>query len=289
MSLPAARPRAPWLPVRSRLLWLAATLCACVPTSAESEPKGAIGYTVTATPASKGAPLQTEDGFVITIERLVVDLSVGVSVRQGTRTTSAPGKDNGLIFPSTTSATIFARAVPVGSWSVALYFGSRFAAGDLGTAEVSTLDLLADEQQRFATGADGSSIRGEPRWKPNLLLVARGTRGARTTRINLAFYIGGGFGRQREGTSVVRANELVTSPATIRGEKLFASPLGPARFESFEQADRDLDGVLTAEELDDGSISNAEQEEAQESDGVPNVRTLAELVMHRAATALLEY
>jgi hypothetical protein len=232
--------------------------------------------------------LQTEDGFVITIERLVVDLSVGASVRQGIVQTSAPVEDSGLIFPSTTSATIFARAVPVGTWSVALYFGSRFGTGDQGEAEVPTLDLLAGEQQRFATAADLSYVRREPPSKPNLLLVARGTRGSRTTRINLAFYIDDG-GRQRKGTWVVRANELVTSPATIRGEKLFSSPMGLVRFASFERADRDRDGVLTADELNEGAISNAEQEEAQETDGTPRGRSLAELVMQRAATALLEF
>ena len=289
MKIPVPLPHGGRLAVRARLLVLAAALYACVPTTDESEPKGAIGYTVDATPASKGAPLQTEDGFVITIERMVVDLSVGVLFRQGTLTTSGPVEDNGLLFPATTSATIFARAVPVGSWSVSLQFGSRFGQGDQGKSEVATLDLASGEAQRFAAAADVASRRSDPPLQPNLLLVARGTRGSRTTRFNIAFHIWDVFLQAREGTRVVRANELVTSPAKLRGEMLFSSPTGAVRFASFEQADRDLDGVLTVEELNRGAISDAEVEEAQAGDVVPRVSTLAGLVMYRAATALLEH
>ncbi len=54
-------------------------IAACVPSAEEPKPRGAIGFSLVPSQATRGVPFTTRDGYTLTIERLVVRLDVNAS------------------------------------------------------------------------------------------------------------------------------------------------------------------------------------------------------------------
>lgn len=230
---------------------------ACVPAAEDVAPRGAVGFSLTRSEATRGVSFATRDGYTVTIERLVVRLDISAS----------EGGSNETFLLSLASPTvIYATAVPEGSSRVSLYYTSRYGGGldgpaDDGAARDILVGATAKESERFSKAPDVGSRSDEfsslePR--PTVLLLVRAERGLKVVRINATFSASGGAFRGREGALAVRRNELTAVPLSVRAEALFSVGTEPV-FESFAVADRNDDGVLDATELATGRPSAAER------------------------------
>ena len=237
-------------------------------------PRGAVGFTVSPSPVTLGAPLRARDGYTIYVERFVVHLSASTRDRGASR-----------LFAVTGPVDIFARALPEGNASFRLEL-ARGAPYD----ERDAVGISNPELERFMKSASVVTDGGVSPFakRPSLIVVARAEGNGKTYTIDVTvspveFIV------TRE--VVVRRDALTLIPAALRGEELFAIggvSFAPgvrvtpneafASFQRFANADADGDGTLTAFELGAARPSAEAQEEAKSYLSGP-VANLGELLV----------
>lgn len=237
--------------MNARRALVCAALCACVPSTEAGAPRGAAGFDIVPSSASRGEPFTTVDGYTITVERLVVIALVSSN--------DATVFDTyGRVLRGTQGGAVFQRALPLGESQVrlglqGLYIGPY---GQNAARQVEAWDELSPaEQTRLSQTADSSVPSGSGGGLgPAALLDVRATRGGTTfvMRVSLAstgFY----SDRTNEATLRVERDALALTPAQLRAEAFFGA--GEKRFATFADADVDGDRVLSRDELLEAPIA----------------------------------
>jgi len=234
---------------------------ACVPASEPAPPAGAFGFLTEPSPASRGEPFVTRDGWTVRIEK--VALQVGVTGHAlDTSKRNAGGSYETYRFDASKSVELYARAIPAGpaTGSVSLS-GTYLDSSSKDDANVEVAALSPQTSARFQTPSDVSS--GSAGYRsyagPSLLLAVRAVRAERIIAFDLTFDVSSfaNPGDRPGPVRDVREDALVTVPLTIAAEALFEdeAPLTPA-FAEFAAADADGDGVVTGAELSSASCSS---------------------------------
>ncbi len=232
---------------------VAASIVACVPPSEKRAPAGAAGLAVEPSPAARGEPFLTNDGWTIHFDLVLCQASVsaeGLTGRLASYSRSEQYRWNG-----SKRAEIFARALPVGAarvsaspfsfYTVPDAFDRTYEDGDY----FEDLGLSAEDSARFRLPADASSVEpftsgGTPyRPGPSLVIRLRAQRDGRNVGLDLGFHtIASGNLAQR--VVEVREDALSLAPITLAPEHIVA-----ADFTTIADADTDADGLVTADEL----------------------------------------
>lgn len=269
--------------MRLRHALACAALCACVPSTEAGAPRGAAGFDIVPSSGSRGTPFVTDDGYTITIERLVVLARVSSN--------DATVFDTyGRVLRGTQGGAIFQRALPLGTTEVqmglqGLYIGEY---GQNVAQQVEDWDLLSPaEQARLSLPADSSGPGGSSGGLgPAALLDVRATRGTTTFTLRTSLAAASYFSREHNVASLqVQADALVTQPAQLRGEALFSTSTGQVRFATFASADTDGDGVVSREELQAAPIALLDAADAELESSRPT--TAMELLVARMQRRLL--
>ncbi len=233
--------------MRLRRALACAVLCACVPSTEEATPRGAAGFDIIPSSASRGEPFITEDGYTITVERLVVIALVSSN--------DATVYDTyGRVLRGTKGGAVFQRALPLGETQVrlglqGLYIG---AYGQNAARQVEDWDQLTPaEQARLSQTADSSVPSGSGGGLgPAALLHVRATRGTTTFVMRVSLAATSLFSdRSSNATLRVERDAVALSPAQLRAEAFFGASTGAKRFATFADADVDGDGVVSRDEL----------------------------------------
>lgn len=248
---------------------------ACVPASEPAEPAGAFGFTTEPTPATRGEPFVTTDGWTIRIETLALQLQVTATSRAPSRedgfgSASGYGYDEYRLLASQ-PAQVYSRALRVGPAEGGVSLSSGYVSGDgkVYDEDTENIGMSPELIARFRRSADaaydygGSSVAG-----PSLVLVARAERAGRVVVVD--FGLAASVSTFLEGnsrfpgeqppraTAVVQQNALVTLPLIIAAEALFVDgqrpddPAGtPAKlvFDDFAALDEDGDGRVSGAEI----------------------------------------
>jgi hypothetical protein len=259
---------------------LAVALAGCVPNTEEPEPRGAAGYSLLPSDATRGVPFVTEDGFTVTIERAAIRCNVGATIGQGFTATLTSLRS---------PVDVFTSGIPEGRTTILFSLQARGSreGEDEWNLDVSPLDdarfsvkpeTATEERNQF-----GDAIR------PVLLLVLRAARGAESYRMNVTF-AGRGVGDTVISVPVdVKRDTLTTVPLPVRIERLFSkSDAGSAlRFASFATADRNKDGVIEGAELATAAPSKDERED-RGLFRLPDEATLSDLLRARIGSVFGE-
>lgn len=225
-----------------------AALCACVPSTEAGAPRGAAGFDIVPSSASRGEPFTTVDGYTITVERLVVIALVSSN--------DATVFDTyGRVLRGTQGGAVFQRALPLGESQVrlglqGLYIGPY---GQNAARQVEAWDELSPaEQTRLSQTADSSVPSGSGGGLgPAALLDVRATRGETTFVMRVSLAATGFYSdRTNEATLRVERDALALTPAQLRAEAFFQK-----RFATFADADVNGDGVVSRDELLEAPIA----------------------------------
>lgn len=266
-----------------RISVLALAIASCVPSGEETDPRGALGVVTVPSPASRGEPFVTTDGWTVRVEVLIAQVSIVGSANdpaasdaldQQVRETSHQGP---YLFRASRPETFSAPGLPVGPGTVRFPFG-RLELGTRSTNEPHETEIRDVEPMhsaRFLQPPDSLdpafASPGSPAFGPSILLVARAAKGGQVVTIDLTF--NGAFRPYDDITLEVRKNALNLARLTTAAENLFSGPTGYVircerddagalkpriptlsyatgpLFGDFAGADMDGDGKLSAAEL----------------------------------------
>jgi hypothetical protein len=244
-----------WRPYASLVIALFVALVACVPATTDPSPRGGLGLETVPSPAARGEPLVTSDGWTVTIESLVLQIYVVAVPDDG-----VPGGFGGTyIFSGRAPEEFIIRAVPEGRAKTTLTLATRYLTsgyepiynGPNATTRVSydidaRFNKPADDASPVVThDADSGDLTLATTDGPAVLLVARAEKAGRVVHIDTA------FAGSPTGTDLavdVRANDLSRANVTIAAERLFMKN-GVLLFDDIAQADTDNDGVITLAEM----------------------------------------
>jgi hypothetical protein len=225
-------------------------LAACVPPTEELLPAGAAGFRTAPSPAARGEPFTTVDGWTVRFDKLIVQATV--EARGG----EPSGTPEDYRWNGAAPAEIFVRALPEGPWLVSASLSGLYGVVlspqghlvlDPGVDEL-VVKLGVDERDnaRFRAAANNAVHSG-----PFVLVVARGEKGDRAARFDLALGppLGtGGLGWHPDGAAPplveVRRNTLAWAELPVTPERILDDG-----FDEIAAADRDGDGIVTAAEL----------------------------------------
>lgn len=264
-----------------------AGVAACVPASEPAPPAGAFGFVTEPSPASRGEPFVTRDGWMVRIAKVALQVSVtGRSVDTSKR--NAYGSYETYRFDASKSIELYARAIPTGpaTGGVSLS-GTYLDSSSKADANVEVAGLSPETSARFQTRPDVSpSYTGYRSYSgPSLLLAVRATRAERVIAFDLTFDVFSFANPSDRSNPVrdVREDELVTVPLTIAAEVLFKDEGTLAlAFGEFAAADADSDGVVTGPELSGASCSSGVLDAE-----VPARQCLADRVRNRAGSMFI--
>lgn len=264
-------------------LALCSTLAACVPSTEESDPRGALGLTTVPSAGSRGEPFVTTDGWTIYVEELALLASiVGGAVDKRSESDNPEVLESShqgpYLFRASSPESFVAPGLPIGPGIVRLPL-SRLEAGHVRTTaeprDAETRNVPPELVARFVRPSESFPPTSAPssafELGPSIVLVARAEKGDRVVRIDFAFH--GAF-RPFDGVPLeIRANALNSAPVSVVAENLFAGLLGyeipcnagstedPAEqtpipsfssspvFDDLASTDTDGDGILSAVEL----------------------------------------
>jgi hypothetical protein len=227
----------------------------CVPAGEELEPKGAAGWITEPSPATRGEPFLTDDGWLVRIDKLA--LITRVSVGDVTDDTNERYMWNG-----TTRAELLVRAVPTGPRSLVAQLegaGRRFDSNGVEVPAYRNLDVEPSLEVRLKPLDDAGPppAQGPPRAPgPSIVLVARGEKGGFVVVLDVALSAPPRPENSVDSTVDVRANDVTFTQLDVAAERLFgidASSERGAMFQPLADADARGDG--------DGRVTDAELRE----------------------------
>jgi hypothetical protein len=248
-------------------------VAACVPSTDESDPRGAVALDLTPSPASKGEPFVTSDGWTVHVDLLAVQIFFVVVPHDGEQ----GGLGGMYVFRASDSQRFVVVAIPATAASTNLTLVSRFiedAANGLkyngladppeshgvdralddrfeGRSEAS--EPLADGGVLDAAVIDGrrgplNAPSGPPDDDrgPSVILDARAEKDGRVVHLGVTFdQAWDGL----NGTTDVVADSLVSVSFPVRAEALFQRSDGALVFDDIAAADLDHDGEISPDEF----------------------------------------
>lgn len=225
-----------------RALFFLGACAACVPASEELPAAGAAGFETVPSAQTQGATFTTSDGWNVTIEKLVVQLSVSASPLSLGYGSSEP-----YVFDAQKPARIFARALPVGPARVSATLYGRYIGYDEDDYfdRVERINVDDETNARFNRLPDeGQDTPYTP--GPSVVLTAKAERDGRVVTLDMALNV----------TTISRGPIDFGSPVDVREDELAALELPinaetffPA-FDDIADSDADGDGEVTARELE---------------------------------------
>lgn len=239
-------------------------LAGCVPASEPHEPAGAAGFVTEPSPASRGEPFTTDDGFTLHFEELVLQAYTSVSPAERVERSYSAGTDR-FRWNARDRVELFATALFVGPWRVRVELYDGLSSSSDESDDVVDRGVDPKLARRFRESAD----EGEEeqldfgirlRHGPAALIILRAEKDGRSVRLDAA--IGPSLystGNLDGGPAFdVQANALVVRPLAISAERLFLGTTTQGQrfeFEPFAAADGDGDGHVTTDELRNVTVS----------------------------------
>ncbi len=230
---------------------LSALLAGCVPAAEEPEPRGAAGFHTEPSPAARGEPFVTSDGWTVHFERFAVSAYVFAS-GGNTLYYRWSGRDPVDIYSP--GAPIAAAYLTINLSPTYLFEDTRFE------IDIRELAITEDLERRFSEPADDikAGYYSRPdKVGPSVIVTFVGEKDDRVVRVDLGL-AGLGYA-YADGSVDVRKDALSTTPLPLTPERFLSfQPISPeearngeAFFQPFADADRngDDDGEATAAEL----------------------------------------
>ena len=241
---------------RTRFILLALACAACVPASEEAPPTGAFGFTTEPSPATRGEPFTTTDGWTVRIDKVAVQVNVSASPTEQGPEIRYYGSSEGYRFDARRSVQVFARALPAGPAAANINLSSTYLSiGDFDASDydenIEVIGVAPEDSARFLVQSDVSTSRdGYTSYSgPSMLLVLRAQKGPRVISLDLTLDLYSGYSDGRF-VGVVQDDALVTVPLGIAVEALFEDERARVlRFDDFADADADENGVISGQEL----------------------------------------
>jgi hypothetical protein len=239
-------------------LGLGLAFAACVPASEARPPAGAFGFVTEPSPATRGEPFVTSDGWTIRVETLAMQISVSAKPADGSGPYSY-GRSDTYRIDASKSAEVFARELPVGAATGTLGLASNYIGdGSFRRSESTEVIGLSPElDARFEQPADGTPYETTygSRNGPSIVLVAQGERDGRIVRLDLSLDVYSSASPSGASGEVV-ANGLTSASVHVAAEALFHDPGSTSlRFDDLAAADRNGDGRVSGQELVDPANS----------------------------------
>lgn len=234
-----------------------ATTASCVPASAPSQ-AGAIGFRTEPSPATRGEPFVTDDGWTVTVATLALHMSLAANEVDTGR---EPGFEE-YRFLASESAELFVRDVAVGPADVLLHFAWAYIGESTNAVhddDTSNVAVPPEVLARFRRSAQvRHEIGGLGGWGPALVLVVRAEKAERVIAIDVTV---GNLMSSGEWSAAgnVRSDALAATLIRVKAEALFIAESAPGRlvFDEFAAADRNGDGNVDAVELQETPICSA--------------------------------
>ena len=230
-------------------------LAACVPPTDEPAPRGAAGVDTVPSAETAGTPFTTADGWTVTLEKLVLQVSVSATPESREYGSSDP-----YVFDARKPARMFTPALPLGTAHVTVTpYGRYIGYRDNNYLErIERINVDDETNERFNRLPDeGQDSQYTP--GPSVVIAARAERGASVITLDLALNVTAisRIARDEEyGVPVdVRKNELGSFELLIDAKQIFAG------FDYIARSDADRDGIVTASELEaTKALTNLEQQ-----------------------------
>lgn len=234
-----------------------ALVAGCVPATEPLVPAGAAGFATDPSPASRGEPFTTADGWTLRFEQAVLQgLAIAIPVDPADLDVSSPSDTDVFRWNARDRVELYASALSVAPWRLSLKLHNGRSPLDTQDQD-NVVDRGVDPSlaRRFLQAADGDGKRYFDDVGPVMVVVVRGEKDGHVVRLDVALSPNGSAasGPGIEPVLDVRANALVTVPLPISAERLFLTSTADGQhleFEAFARADADGDGDLTAAELE---------------------------------------
>jgi hypothetical protein len=240
-----------------------ATGAACVPASEPAPPAGALGFATEPSPATRGEPLVTADGWTVHVERLVLQVSVSAQP-----TNSSNGNDyyrhggyGEYRFDASQSAQLYARALDVGPASGHVMLSSTYIDSSPSSHDDDDMANIGVDDATIARFRRTADVNQYPYQQyaaaPSMLLVVRAENGAKIVTMDLTLAISGySSDNAQQVVGDVRENALTAAPTTVTVESLFTDErTGLLQFDAFANADTNRDGTIDGAELGQATIA----------------------------------
>lgn len=245
----------------SRLACLGAVVAftACVPASEALPPAGAGGFATQPSPATRGEPFVTEDGWTVRIEKVVLSCWVTTAPPLGSSYNGRRYGSGGWLFDASKPVALYAPEVSIGPAVVDISLRGNYVyvGRDNNRESRRILDVSPEVVERSNAPPDegfedayfGDDLRYPAGDGPSVLLAVRAERAGRVERLDLALGITSysGFGG-RFSVDIVE-DTVVTRPVGVSVEELFRDGKGRLAFDELAAADTDGDGTITIAEL----------------------------------------
>jgi hypothetical protein len=209
---------------------------ACVPATEETAPRGAIAFKTQASPAARGEPFLTSDGWTVHLDVFAVAARFYVrseQMEQATVWLFQPAHPIEPLIPGMPAGPVEAQ---VSVWTIPLPIA--------GFRQTGRLDPGVAERFTRPTGA--APARGTPR-SPGAYLKGRAERAGRVVTFDVA--VEGWVERGFDDVVTVSADTIAPCGVLVKPESLFTNASGKVVFDDLAAVDRDGDGVLTMPEL----------------------------------------
>ena len=236
---------------------------ACVPSTNDLDPHGAAGFELQPSATTTGQPLDTVDGYRVTVDHFVANVLVFAE--------TAASRDAGD-YDGTSQQTLLDVAHPEPCYSPGVGAGRallRFSYASSAVPPTRDLDPVvqaaaASYLDRFRRPADVGEIvivnDVTAPFGPSIALAVHAVGHGHTYDFDLTFDATGGFSFDPEPSVEVTGNALATTPLEADVELMFYHPTGALtygppdlaagpQFADFAAADADGDGHLTAAEI----------------------------------------
>lgn len=228
---------------RVAVMLATATIAACVPASEKLPPRGAAGFDTVPSAATTGEPFTTTDGWTVRVEKLVIQTSVAASLPNLGYGTSMP-----YVFDAQKPASVYARALPVGSVTVSLALYGRYISTE-GDYRDRVVPINVDDEtnERFNRLPDEGEDSGYTPG-PSVILAVHAERDGRVVTFDMALNV--------TSAGVRSFDEAFGIPVEVREDSLSTVelPIDAALFfpvfDDVAASDADGDGTVTALELE---------------------------------------
>ena len=208
-------------------LGLGCTLAACVPSTDDLTPHGAAGFRLAPSPATRGEPFDTVDGYRITFDRVVALVSIQASVTDPDPENDEYGGGDWVLFDARSPEPVYCPGLPVGEVELSLYF-SQLLVGDEDEAPavdpgvealLPRFRLRPDLRSAFFIDQDMIS------YGPSLLVELHAEGHGR--RFEMSLTLEASVGASGITRVTVPENDVVTTPLRIEAEELLVARRSP--------------------------------------------------------------
>jgi hypothetical protein len=244
-------------------LVLVLALATCVPAGTDESPHGAAGIMIRPSPASRGQPLATADGWTIWVDRLAVQVLISAHDVSSSYT----GGGALYAFSAASDQQFVIRALPVGQVLVGVSL--------TGLENDETEAILADppaahgigpdiaarfQEQPDSVDPDGmplglrdldagfeSSSFGGLSFGPTIVIAVHAEKGERIVTFDLS--LGEPDRDERRRPLSIQPNAVANIDVPLDVEALFTNEAGVVVFDDIAAADIDGSGQISPEEL----------------------------------------